>query len=72
MAQTTITGRLRDERMVRPSRRAAAKPPFGPALLLILALVVQSGCIALPPDVAAELEPARQDRPNHFHKRVPS
>jgi len=46
--------------------------PFGPALLLVLAFLVQSGCIALPPDVAAELEPARQDRPNHFHKRVPS
>lgn len=46
--------------------------PFGRALLLVLALAVQSGCITLPPDVAAELEPARQDQTNHFHKRAPS
>jgi hypothetical protein len=37
-------------------------------LLLALVLATLSGCVSLPPDVAAELEPAREDQPNHFRK----
>jgi hypothetical protein len=46
--------------------------PFGAALLLALVLATQSACVTLPPDVAAELEPAEQDQPNHFRKRLQS
>jgi hypothetical protein len=38
-------------------------------VLMVAVLAMQSGCISLPPSVAAELEPARHDRPDHFQKR---
>lgn len=41
--------------------------PHG-GLLLALVLATQCGCVSLPPEVAAELEPAREDQPNHFRK----
>jgi starvation-inducible outer membrane lipoprotein len=36
--------------------------------LLVLVLVMLSGCITLPRDVASELEPVAHHRQDHFRK----
>jgi starvation-inducible outer membrane lipoprotein len=38
------------------------------AILVVLTLAMLSGCIALPNDVASELEPVAHHRQDHFHK----
>ena len=38
------------------------------ATLMVLVLVMLSGCIALPNDVASELQPVAHHRQDHFHK----
>lgn len=38
------------------------------SLLIAVMLAMLSGCIALPREVASELDPVPRDRPDHFHK----
>jgi starvation-inducible outer membrane lipoprotein len=38
------------------------------ALLMAVTLAILSGCIALPREVASELEPVAHHRQDHFHK----
>jgi hypothetical protein len=37
-------------------------------VLLLVVLAMLSGCVTLPRDVAKELEPVSQERPDHFNK----
>jgi hypothetical protein len=38
------------------------------SILIVLVLVMLSGCIELPREVASELEPVAHHRQDHFHK----
>jgi hypothetical protein len=38
------------------------------SLLVAIVLVLLSGCITLPSNVALELEPVQRDRQDHFNK----